>query len=338
MLAHALGIPRYSALGLRVALEQFAVDYVPEGAFTELPYWLIARAAGWEDAPEVFITALQECGIFDENLCMTDEPLPDTKVKLVPVVAAKVPKPAESALPKVPDAPRVKSSSEEIAQRLENDPEMRAFFADAEKIIGTMGVPAMSSLISDHDYYGLPWDVLLVLLHSVTALEGKTGIKTYESYAKKLYNAGASSAEDAERFFTAYRDVPKLFTFLSVKWQLSNSKPTPSQREKLERWISWNFSEEMIDIAYQTALDKPAKMPFSFADKVLQDWHENGISTPEDVRRSRAEWAARLKYKAKVDVPKKGGASNSQSAPSYDLDKAVALSRRGRRKLPQKKD
>jgi DnaD/phage-associated family protein len=348
-LAEALEMPRYAALGLRVALGQFVADYIPEGVFTDLPAWLIARAAGWDGEPAVLISAMQDCGLFDADLCLLES---DVDVRSSAASSLPAPEPSTvSQIVRVPVASPplhsnpviltpVRPSSAEIAQRLQTEPEMAAFFAEAQKLIGTFGHPETASLVMVHDYYGLSWDVLLILLHSVRELDGENGVKTatktYESYAKKLYAAGVATAEDAERFFVSYRDVPKLFRLLSSKWGLSNSKPTPSQREKFERWTQWGFSAELIDLAYQTALDKPAKQPFLFADKILTDWQENGIFTPEAVAKSRAAWAARLRFKPQAGTGTSGWRKPNQAAvysdappPNHSLEKAGERHRRG---------
>ena len=360
-LAEKLGVPRYAALGLRVELGLFAARYVPDGAFAGVPPWLIARASTWEGNAEVFVVALCDCGIMDDALQLIESiptvcfaapslyepgtPVEGGKLDSSPITkVVKSLTPHSSPLP--PDLLPVRPSSEEIAIRLQNEPEMSAFFAEAQSVIGTFGHPQTASLVMAHDYYGLSWEVLLVLLHSVRSMDEELGVrsaaKTYEDYAKKLYAAGVNTAEDAERFFAFFCDIPKLFRSFSVKWSLTNSKPTTAQREKFERWTSWGFSEEMIDIAYQTALDKPAKQPFSFADKVLTDWHANKIFTPDDVAKSREAWAQRLKYKPSITPAGNGRRPNQAVAysdappPSHSLEKAEALSRRGRRTLPQK--
>ena len=361
-LADSLGVPRYGALGLRVYLGQFAAKYAPDGSFSGIPPQLIARAATWEGDPQAFVAALIACGIMDIELRLVEDDLrvPESPVlggglasspiakeaeaQMPPSGRGDVPKGQGGALP--PDLPPVKPDSGEIARRLSEEPETAAFFAEAQGIIGAFGHPQTASLIMAHDYYGLSWDALLVLLHAVHGMEEaaqgiRPGTKTYESFAKKLYAAGASSAEEAESFFVAYKEIPGLFNLLSAKWGLTNSRPTPAQREKLERWVAWGFSDEMIDIAYQTALDKPAKQPFLFADKILADWHGNGIRTPEDVRRSREAWAERLRLKTALSSgggrkPVQTAASGDTPPPNHDLNKAEALSRRGRLSLPSK--
>ncbi|MDR3344525.1 MAG: DnaD domain protein [Oscillospiraceae bacterium] len=354
ILRQKLSIPRYAALGLLEALGQFAAEYIPGADFAAIdPALLIARAAAWDGDPEAFIPALQESGLLSRTFCLLCGGGGGSAAPRGAPQRSFGARAARSAAGTAPAAaaalPPVKPGSAEIAQLLQSEPEAAAFFAEAQKVIGTFGHPETASLVMAHDYYGLSWSVLLVLLHSVRGIDSGGGVKiatkTYESYAKKLYNAGVSTAEDAERFFVSYSDIPKLFRLLSTKWGLSNSKPTPAQREKLERWTSWGFSEEMIDIAYRTALDKPAKQPFLFADKVLSDWQENGIFTPEDVAKSRAEWVARLRFKPPEQTGGQGSAWRKPNQatvyddappPNHSLDKAEALARRGRRTLPKK--
>ncbi|MDR1805391.1 MAG: DnaD domain protein [Clostridium sp.] len=343
-LAASLGKAPHVVASRCNSLAEFAELYVPSGDFSDVAA-LIENAATWDGEPGRFFAALLECGILEgagrlagfdagEKKEEGQPKLIERQPALTPIVS---PVPALTPLERpVPDLPPVKPSSTEIARRLENEPETAAFFLEAQKLIGTFGHPEQASLMMCHDYYGISWGALLVLLHAVPECEesgGRVAIKTYETYAKKLYAAGALKPGEAERFFAGQRDIPKLFRLLSAKWGLTNSKPTPAQREKLERWHSWGFGPDMIDLAWEAALDKPAKRPFSFADKVLEDWHKNGIATPDEVARNRAEWAARLSFKPRGSAANSGKVPIDAPPPSYDLEVAERLANRSSRTL-----
>jgi DnaD/phage-associated family protein len=234
----------------------------------------------------------------------------------------------------------LKPSSAEIAAQIEEDPACAAFLGEAQRHLGTFGYPEQASLLWMHNYLGLDWEALLVLLHQVREHETQPGLKSYESYANKLARDGATTAETAEAWFTVYRNVPRLYTFLTTRWNLSGSKPTPAQSEKLERWTAWGFADEVIDLAFEAALDIPAKRPFDYADKVLRVWQSEGIRTPEQVQAARAAWSAKVAQKSTKTaarapasspdgIVRKGGQVVPSTPGGWDLDE---LARRARQK------
>lgn len=58
MLAELLGVTLAQAVGHLEMLWHFAAAYAPDGAFRGLSRALLAKRAGWEKDPDVFIDAL----------------------------------------------------------------------------------------------------------------------------------------------------------------------------------------------------------------------------------------------------------------------------------------
>jgi DnaD/phage-associated family protein len=84
------------------------------------------------------------------------------------------------------------------------------------------------------------------------------------------------------------------------------------QSEFLHKWSGvFGYAMNMIYLAYEEMANHTDKISFAYMNKVLENWHEAGVRTPEDVERLKQEKAA---AKAKSKKPTEG------HAPSYDLD------------------
>ncbi len=56
------------------------------------------------------------------------------------------------------------------------------------------------------------------------------------------------------------------------------------QREYIEKWaITYKFSDEMINEAYQRTMDGTGKLTFKYMDKILENWHSKGIISMEQI-------------------------------------------------------
>ncbi|MBQ8753145.1 MAG: DnaD domain protein, partial [Clostridia bacterium] len=77
--------------------------------------------------------------------------------------------------------------------------------------------------------------------------------------------------------------------------------------EKVARWVlEWGFSDEMLRLAYQQTVEKCKKYTVSYMDKVLEGWHINGITTPEQLEKPRPA--------------KKGAAVTNPEESSLDME------------------
>ena len=87
---------------------------------------------------------------------------------------------------------------------------------------------------------------------------------------------------------------------------ISNSVPTKSQLKYLDTWQNeWGMSIEMIQLAYEEMANHTAKLSFPYMNKVLQNWYENSITTPEAVE---------------AEKQKRAETNSDSPDASYDID------------------
>lgn len=63
-----------------------------------------------------------------------------------------------------------------------------------------------------------------------------------------------------------------------------NSAFSKQQKDMINAWVNqYQFSDEMINEAYQRTLNATGKLAFPYMNKVLLSWHSKGIKTPDQI-------------------------------------------------------
>ena len=83
---------------------------------------------------------------------------------------------------------------------------------------------------------------------------------------------------------------------------IHNRNLTSNEKKFIEIWYNeYHFDIDMIRLAFEKTADNIGKISFSYMNKILKQWFEQGITTPE---------------RAEQEVHAKKGKQSS----SYDLD------------------
>ena len=204
----------------------------------------------------------------------------------------------------------------EIAKRCTESQDLREILTSTEQRLNTtLSFSMQSTLVMLYDDYGLSAPVIEILVEYAVSRKKATAryianlgrlwcekeIDTYERAMEYVETQGA-----AERYWSEFCEAT------SVK----NPSPTPKQREFLHSWINtMHFSMDMIIFAYNEMAENTDKFSFPYMNKVLVNWHKNGISTPDEAAKAKQE---RLeKYQNKNN--KKNEEKTTEPA-SYDID------------------
>ena len=215
----------------------------------------------------------------------------------------------------VADIPISKPSHEQVAARLKECEQFKELFSEAQLKLGkTIGYDGQSVLIMLHDSYGLPIEVILMLIEYA-----KTQKKTSYSYIAKLGKKWSEleidTLEEAEQYITEQTGTDALWRDFREMSGVKNSKPTEKQRRYFNVWSKeYGFGADMIYEAYEISIDRTEKMSLAYMDKVLKNWHDSGIKTPSDVEAEHEKWV-----RSKSVQPKKAE-DKPETAASYDLD------------------
>lgn len=183
--------------------------------------------------------------------------------------------------PKTRIAPKpVSVSSGEVASRISSDKEIEMLFAEAERLYAhPLRQRENQLVISLVDHYGLPVGVALMLLNYCFKA-GKTSPSYIQTVAAdwseeeintiELANARILSLEKQNGVEDRLREAMEMTTKLSVK-----------MRRYIQTWTDWGFDEKMIMLAYEKTIDQIKEWKPEYANKILESWKSEGISSPD---------------------------------------------------------
>ena len=225
-----------------------------------------------------------------------------------------------------------KPTSSEIAQRLDESPEIGHLFNEAQQMLGkTIGYDGQCTLLLLHDHYGLPAEVLFMLIEYCVSI-GKTNYSYIEAVGKDWGTREIDTMDKAAEQISALRKANSVWKEFAKSAGISNPRPTMKQVSYLRKWSEeWKFSNDMIILAYEEMANHTGKLSFAYIDKVLASWHKKGFKSAADIEEEAAEYE-----KSQKAAASSGKAPSSQNA-SYDIDEFKKQSLLGELKYERKK-
>ncbi len=220
---------------------------------------------------------------------------------------------AEAAAATIEAAIFTKPTAEQIAKRTRESEEIRFMLNAAQQKLGrTIGYDSQATLLMICDSYGLPVEVLLMLIEYCVSI-GKGSINYIAKAAKSWSDREIDSIEKADEQIRILRRCEGLWKQLCEMTGISTPRPTSAQSAFLRQWSNeMGFDIEMIYLAYEEMANHTDKISFPYMNKVLANWHEAGIKTPEQLEESKAQPKAQPKPARKK--------KNEGYEASYDIE------------------
>lgn len=249
-------------------------------------------------------------------LLFTDE---SGNVKFVPKSASETTSKPNTEIADSP-APAVKTSAEpivlpkptmeQIAVRIQEDETVRSLLTEAQSILGrTFGLDMQTTLLMLFDTYGLQKEVILTLIqHLADSGRGSTAniLRVGKIWAEREIN----NLDAANEYIQNDSAVNRLFTEFRIATGISNPRPTPKQSAYLLSWMQMGLSTELLLKAYEETVERTGKLSFAYMDKILKNWHNEGLKTTDAVTEKTKQ---HIEFKKNVTTPNR----------SFDLDDAL---------------
>lgn len=262
-------------------------------------------------------------GVLAENGEIAIQDTPAVTKKEEPVKGEK-----KNEIPAISVAPS-KPSSKEILERIEESPEIGHLFNEAQQMLGkTIGYDGQCTLLLLHDHYGLPTEVLFMMIDYCVSI-GKSNYAYLEAVGRDWGTREIDTLDKAAEQITILKKSNAVWKEFAQNAGITNPRPTVKQTEYLRRWSSeWKFSINMILLAYEEMANHTSKLSMAYIDKILMNWHEKGYKNPDDIENAASEQKEKNKPSAKTKVGIEA---------SYDLDKFKEQSLHGELKYERKK-
>lgn len=185
-----------------------------------------------------------------------------------------------------------KPTMEQIAARIQEDETVRSLLTEAQGILGrTFGLDMQATLLMLFDTYGLQKEVILTLIQHL-ADNGRGSTANILRIGKIWAEREINTLDAANEYIQNDSAVNRLFTEFRIATGISNPKPTQKQSEYLLSWMQMHISMELLIQAYEETVERTGKPSFAYMDKILKNWHNDGLKTIEELEKFRQAQAA----------------------------------------------
>lgn len=245
------------------------------------------------------LVAVQNDQIKPEESAAVPEPQPDIPPAAVPVQSDPAEEPAKP-VHKILSRPQ-KADNSFVAKRIAESTEIACLMQEAEQILGRLISNGDSAtLLMIHDDFGLPADVIIMLLQYVVSI-GKAHTRYIEKVAMNWADEEIFTHEKAEEKLRRLDENRKAWRMVEQAIGLPHRAPTAKEEAFAAVWVGqWNFSIPLIHEAYERNVDATGKFTPNYINKILERWYKEGITTLEQAQKEQEERSAR-----KADKPSK---------------------------------
>lgn len=178
-----------------------------------------------------------------------------------------------------------KPSRSDIAKMSLEDSKIQYLLGEAQKRLGrNLRDTEQRTLVWLYDEVELPVSVILLVLQYAISKD-RPKISFVESLAVDLANKGIDNIADADRELHKLDMADKAWQTVSAIFGLERRKPSKKESETAVLWlVDWKISKEMLSLAYDECVNKKSKFVFSYVAKIVENWHNEGYTKPEDIK------------------------------------------------------
>ncbi len=209
--------------------------------------------------------------------------------------------------------------SGEIGKRVSENSKLAQVYKIVSGLLGkTLSSADVEILYSMYDYYGLPAEVIVVMIEYF-ASKGKTTMRALEREAQKWSEYEIDSVLKANTY------IKKREALLSYAGKVrrvigaNERKLTTKELEYINKWQN-DFKSDIEDVksAYEITVENTGKVSFAYMNKILESKAnekkdgkkaEPSLKTSTGTKKSRYDYAE-IERRTFLNVTKKGGGQN----------------------------
>lgn len=193
----------------------------------------------------------------------------------------KAGRPSEPTLSAAQTAASRTAYSQDKVNLLADNPEFKQLLYIAQQYMKKQFTPRETEVFA-YLYDGLHMSVeILEYLVEYCVQGGHTSIRYIETVALNWHEKGLTEVEAAKAYTSGFSKN----SFAVMKaFGLANRRPGDIEKEHIERWfLTYGFSKEIVLEACNRTLKATQSPSFSYAEKILSEWHKANVKSLQDV-------------------------------------------------------
>ena len=211
---------------------------------------------------------------------------------------------AEEKTPEKREAPEY--TAQDLGTIARTDPAFEAVVAEAESALGkVLSSNDLKLLFGVYDYWGLPADVIMLLLHHcVEKFQNRNGagrkptMRYVEQEAQFWARNEVTTLDAAEALLLRERERQSAAAAVAEVLDIRGRALTAGEAKFVDSWLGMGFGPEAVAEAYDRTVLSTGKLTWKYLDRILRSWDEQGFHSLEailagDPRRASASKLAR---------------------------------------------
>ena len=210
----------------------------------------------------------------------------DGQAAVTAPTAVKIPERKGSPAMAAPMAPvkppEVKPTMKEVERLQKEDTEVAFVLSEAERILGvSFTCSDTATLVWLLRWAGVPAEVLITAVEYCSS-GGKKSMRYIQKVALEWLDAGIDTVEKAEERMSVLNEVKSWEGEVKKQLEIHGRHLITKEKEFCETWRKMGITPELIRVAYERTIEQTGKLSFPYINKILMNWKQKGISTPEE--------------------------------------------------------
>lgn len=223
-----------------------------------------------------------------------------------------------------PSAESKNYTGEEISALLEGERGMKQLIDECQGVCGKIFTPTeVSKIVSLHDRLGLESEMILLLFfycyEKLDAQGRKISVGYVEKSAYSMYNQEIDTADKLQDYIR--KTEAKNSNNYKLRRLFGTGERSFTKKEKgfFEKWLTeWAVSFELVEHAYDITVDRTGRVQLEYMSKILSEWKDSGIKTPEEADKSSEIFKKSDSYRKKFK--EKSAVSDEDNKSSFNTD------------------
>ena len=207
-------------------------------------------------------------------------------------------------------------TGKEISGAIENDSTLKQLIEECEAICGKVFTSTdISKIVSLKNTLELDSETVLLLFYyhfeKLDAVGKKLTVSYVEKSAYSLYNQGIRTLDALQSYIKENERRNSNKYKIARLFGIGDRAFTKKEEKFFDKWlIEWEMPFELVEAAFEIAVNNTGKAGLEYMSKILSDWHDSGVRTVEQAEKANADFKAANKNKQKfVEKPSNNGAS-----------------------------
>ncbi len=202
----------------------------------------------------------------------------------------------------------------ELSELLEARESIRALVDESQQLLGKMFNPGeVNILIGMLDYLGMNEEYILLMMAHCKKI-GKTNLRSIEKYAYTLLDRGITDTEALNEELLRAEAVHTMEGQVRSMFGMRSRSLTSKEEKMLRQWMEFGYGIDIVKLAYDITVTATNEPSMVYANSVLETWHAEGLTTPEEIEKYQES------RKKKLQKGSKGAPAAPTLGNSFDTD------------------